>query len=407
MGFNVINSPLDETVTIFDNLKLTCDAVLPSKFQLKTTPSISQGYTCWCVSFASANMQHCDMLTKYGKDIKFSQGFIHKHCKDIDGCKNELGTTLSAVCTVLTTKGSCEEHYYPFVDDQDSRQNKFKPITSEMLNNAKKYKADSYARCSSVGSIKKAIYNANGAIMALNIFTNYDKDKRGIIGLPAYYEKVRGRHAVFAVGWDDNMEAVVEGKKLKGFLIIQDSDALHTSSDGFRFLPYEAFTTYTRNVDRVFAEAWCTYESKLVDIDYHKKANTQLAKLKETTIELQIGSKIISYDGKKVTMDVTPQVINSTTLLPLKAICDALGVSVFWDNTKKTATVKDLNNGTIRIFKLNDCNVYDYSGKVVCVSLAPTAVINGRTMIPVRALAESLNCRVDYENNTKKITITR
>ena len=110
MGFNVINSPLDENVTIFDNLKLTCDAVLPSKFQLKTTPSISQGYTCWCVSFASANMQHCDMLTKYGKDIKFSQGFIHKHCKDIDGCKNELGTTLSAVCTVLTTKGSCEEH---------------------------------------------------------------------------------------------------------------------------------------------------------------------------------------------------------------------------------------------------------------------------------------------------------
>ena len=41
-----------------------------------------------------------------------------------------------------------------------------------MLNNAKKYKADSYARCSSVGSIKKAIYNANGAIMSLNIFTN-------------------------------------------------------------------------------------------------------------------------------------------------------------------------------------------------------------------------------------------
>ncbi|MBQ4159717.1 MAG: discoidin domain-containing protein [Clostridia bacterium] len=49
-------------------------------------------------------------------------------------------------------------------------------------------------------------------------------------------------------------------------------------------------------------------------------------------IELQIGSDKMMVNGEVTTLDVPAQTINSRTLIPLRALVEALGKQVFWDD---------------------------------------------------------------------------
>lgn len=53
-----------------------------------------------------------------------------------------------------------------------------------------------------------------------------------------------------------------------------------------------------------------------------------------------------------------------------------------------------------------DNNIAKVNGKTVTLDVPPTAK-NGRTLVPIRFVAEALGCRVDYEAKTKTITITK
>lgn len=397
-------SPVDERTYVFENI---CNGILPDKFMLKTLESIGQGNTCWCGGFATANMVACDTMSRLGKIKRFSPGFIMKNAKDIDGCKNAKGTTLEALCKVITTKGACEYDLYPFLGDKAEVNNEFINITEEMIINAKEYRADSYARCSGIEGIKQAIYNANGAIISLNVFWNYSSDKRAVIGVPGANDKTKGRHCVFACGWDDNLTIDTPYGKEKGFIVIQESDELKTSANGYRFLPYSAFNAYNKFGDRTFIEAWCTYESKLLEPNYHREKNIEVPDVKREKVYMQLGSKTIKTDKGTIKMDVEPSVIDSTTLLPLRYVGEALEITVTWNVYSKQVKAYDKQTGKLRYFKLNDNRVYDNNGNVILTGITNTQVVNGRTMIPVRLLAESFDCKVDFDRDTKTIIIEK
>jgi len=64
-----------------------------------------------------------------------------------------------------------------------------------------------------------------------------------------------------------------------------------------------------------------------------------IIKLENTVIYLQIGTGYASVNGKKVTLDVAPQIINGYTYVPLRFISESLNASVEWDGTTKTITI--------------------------------------------------------------------
>lgn len=58
-----------------------------------------------------------------------------------------------------------------------------------------------------------------------------------------------------------------------------------------------------------------------------------------TTVELAIGSSTMYVNGQPKYLDVAGQIINNRTMVPLRAISEAFGAVVYWDNDTRTVRV--------------------------------------------------------------------
>jgi hypothetical protein len=138
---------------------------------------------------------------------------------------------------------------------------------------------------------------------------------------------------------------------------------------------------------------------KVLNVTYKKKI--------VITIVLQIGNYDYTINGETRTLDSPPIIKNSRTLLPIRAIIESLGGTVGWDPNEKKVTVT-LGSTTVELWiskntaKVNgvDTLIDSSNSKVV------PEIINGRTMLPLRFVAENLGCTVQWDGTTQTITIT-
>ena len=127
-----------------------------------------------------------------------------------------------------------------------------------------------------------------------------------------------------------------------------------------------------------------------------------------TTIVLQIGSKNMYVNGKLVILDSVPIVRNDRTLLPIRFVAEALGAQVGWDEAQQKVTIQDsktkiemwINKPTAIV---NSKTVYIDPANYKVVPI----LVNGRTMLPVRFVSESLGAQVEWNEAQQKVTITK
>ncbi len=117
------------------------------------------------------------------------------------------------------------------------------------------------------------------------------------------------------------------------------------------------------------------------------------------------GGIAININGKFLETDQPPVIENGRTLVPLRAIGEALGCEVSWENESKTAifTQGDVK-AEITVGKssiLVGDGVYDEELPID----TPASIINSRTMIPLRVLSECFGYSVDWNAQTKTVTI--
>lgn len=109
----------------------------------------------------------------------------------------------------------------------------------------------------------------------------------------------------------------------------------------------------------------------------------------------------VIVNGKEVEFDQPPIIENNRTLVPLRAIFEALGASVGWDNdTNSIIATKDntiifMQIGHNKLFKNNETITLD----------VPPQLVNDRTLVPVRAIAESFDLKVSWDEATQTVTI--
>ena len=109
----------------------------------------------------------------------------------------------------------------------------------------------------------------------------------------------------------------------------------------------------------------------------------------------------LEIDGKTVASAVAPVVDNGTTLVPLRVVTETLGADVKWDAAKKQAIIKTA--GFNMVFTINS-KTYMVNGSEKTLNVAPK-LINGSTMVPMRALAESMGALVDYDAKANKAIV--
>ena len=110
----------------------------------------------------------------------------------------------------------------------------------------------------------------------------------------------------------------------------------------------------------------------------------------------------VYLDGRQMTFDITPQIINGRTLVPLRGVFEALGASVVWDaGTQTVAAAK----GDIEIRLTIGNTSPTVSGKVVEID-QPGIIVNGRTLVPLRFVGEALGVRVDWDEDARCVVIT-
>ncbi|WLR52555.1 copper amine oxidase N-terminal domain-containing protein [Bacillus tianshenii] len=130
-------------------------------------------------------------------------------------------------------------------------------------------------------------------------------------------------------------------------------------------------------------------------------ANTEVVEQRKTVKEMN--DMIVKVDGETVDFqDVEPIIENQRTLVPLRAIFEAMGATVDWNKEEQTiyATRK---NETVQL--AIDSPIAFTSGQEVLLDV-PAKLYKERTMVPLRFVGEAFGGIVDFDGKNRTITIS-
>ena len=135
-----------------------------------------------------------------------------------------------------------------------------------------------------------------------------------------------------------------------------------------------------------------------VDATFVQKdaADDNSASEKSKVIKLQIGSRIVNVDNEAVIYDAAPVIRNDRTLVPIRIVTETLGGKVDWNGVTKEVTLH-IDGKEIKMTVGKTLEKY---------GVAPV-IIDGRTFVPVRFVADELGATVAWDDATKTVTITK
>ena len=113
-------------------------------------------------------------------------------------------------------------------------------------------------------------------------------------------------------------------------------------------------------------------------------------------IVMQINNKNILVNGKTKVNDVAPVIVDDRTLVPVRVVTELLGGTAAWDNETRTVTLK-IEGKTMSMT----------IGKPIPGFGTSAVILDNRTYVPVRYVAEKLGANVDWIGATRQIIIEK
>ena len=119
----------------------------------------------------------------------------------------------------------------------------------------------------------------------------------------------------------------------------------------------------------------------------------------------------VYIDGEKLECDVNPKNIDERVLVPMRAIFEAFGANVSWDNNGRTVWAE--RNGEFICVPVDNqimsTGVYNSDGSAIWVDQiqldVPAKIIDDRTYVPVRAVSETLGATVGWDGENNRVVI--
>lgn len=109
----------------------------------------------------------------------------------------------------------------------------------------------------------------------------------------------------------------------------------------------------------------------------------------------------VKVDGKALKLDQPPVIQDGRTLVPLRAIFEALGAQVKWDAEAQSVIAEKRLDIISLVIGDNKLNI---NGDEKTLDV-PAQIIEGRTMVPVRAISEAFGAKVDWNAATGTVTV--
>lgn len=115
-------------------------------------------------------------------------------------------------------------------------------------------------------------------------------------------------------------------------------------------------------------------------------------------INIKINDGYLDFTG-----DVPPINESGRVLVPLRMIFEALNAEVVWDSETQSVFATGADGTLIKM--TIDSTSYTVNGTEKTLDV-PAKILNGRTLVPVRAVSESLACDVLWDGDNQTVLIT-
>lgn len=127
----------------------------------------------------------------------------------------------------------------------------------------------------------------------------------------------------------------------------------------------------------------------------------------DVVVSLQIDNPLMKINGTSTEIDegrgTKPTIADGRTLVPIRAVIEAFGGEVKWDSDAK-AVIMTMNGDTIKL--VIDSTAAYLNNNMRTLDVAP-AIINERTMLPLRFVAEGFNLGVAWDSTNRTVTVIK
>lgn len=136
-------------------------------------------------------------------------------------------------------------------------------------------------------------------------------------------------------------------------------------------------------------------------------SNEVIVRLPVKILVYKIGQASYTLNGVMDRIDVAPVIIQGRTFLPIRYVVDPLGAIATWNGAENKVTIQTVGK-TIELWINN--NTARVNGVAVMIdpnnpNVMPVTVPPGRTMLPLRFIADNLGCQVLWDAKTSQIEI--
>jgi len=143
--------------------------------------------------------------------------------------------------------------------------------------------------------------------------------------------------------------------------------------------------------------------------DYSNEVKVKTLKDIETIIlKFYINNTTYYLNDEMKTMDVAPIILEGRTLLPIRYVAEALGAVVEWNDKEQKVTIR-FKDTVIELWIGKNLATVNGEYKLIDPTnpnVKPIVIPPGRTMLPIRFIAENLGCKVDWNPELKEVKIT-
>ena len=244
----------------------------------------------------------------------------------------------------------------------------WKKLNSDKVTKALDYRISGYSYVYDEYSIKKALKNKMPVAVAYPIYPSfYDTKDDGIVAVPKSNETITGYHEMLIVGWTNK------------YWVVVNSWGINYGLKGMYLIPFEnKFDTAIAVSDTITP-----------------------SKYKAKEILFDIGSNKFIVDKTEKEFDVVPYLKDGRTYVPIRFVTESLGASVEWNDNTKEVTIR--SEEAVIVLTIGSRYIV-VDGTKYLMDVSPE-IVDGRTMLPVRYVAEYLNCEVGWDIATKSVII--